>query len=134
MAKKEEQPTTDQSALNAALQKQIQKLEADLKKSQDKNLALNVMIDIAEEQGIRIRKKSGAHSFMNSSGVICMFGGFSRLFDWCKVTESVPKGKYSGVFFYQQNFNREINRWGIKLLVLPTLYQRNFHKKTHYST
>jgi len=25
-----------------------------------KNLALNVMIDIAEEQGIRIRKKSGA--------------------------------------------------------------------------
>ena len=60
MAKKEEQPTTDQSALIAALQKQIQKLEADLKKSQDKNLALNVMIDIAEEQGIRIRKKSGA--------------------------------------------------------------------------
>ena len=60
MAKKEEQPTTDQSALIAALQKQIQKLEADLKKSKDKNLALNVMIDIAEEQGIRIRKKSGA--------------------------------------------------------------------------
>ena len=60
MAKKEEQPATDQSALIAALQKQIQKLEADLKKSQDKNLALNVMIDIAEEQGIRIRKKSGA--------------------------------------------------------------------------
>ena len=60
MAKKEEQPATDQSALISALQKQIQKLEADLKKSQDKNLALNVMIDIAEEQGIRIRKKSGA--------------------------------------------------------------------------
>ena len=60
MAKKEEQPVTDQSALISALQKQIQKLEADLKKSQDKNLALNVMIDIAEEQGIRIRKKSGA--------------------------------------------------------------------------
>ena len=60
MAKKEEQPATDQSALIAALQKQIQKLESDLKKSQDKNLALNVMIDIAEEQGIRIRKKSGA--------------------------------------------------------------------------
>ena len=60
MAKREEEPVTDQSALIAALQKQIQKLEADLKKSQDKNLALNVMIDIAEEQGIRIRKKSGA--------------------------------------------------------------------------
>ena len=58
MAKREEEPETDQSALIAALQKQ--KLEADLKKSQDKNLALNVMIDIAEEQGIRIRKKSGA--------------------------------------------------------------------------
>ena len=60
MAKREEEPVTDQSALIAALQKQIQKLEADLKKSQDKNLALNVMIDIAEEHGIRIRKKSGA--------------------------------------------------------------------------
>ena len=43
-----------------ALQKQIEKLEKDLKKSQDKNLALNTLIDIAEEQGIRIRKKSGA--------------------------------------------------------------------------
>lgn len=60
MAQKEEKPAVDQSALIAALQKQIQKLEADLKKSQDRNLALNVMIDIAEEQGIRIRKKSGA--------------------------------------------------------------------------
>ncbi len=60
MANDEEKPVADQSALIAALQKQVQKLEADLKKSQDKNLALNVMIDIAEEQGIRIRKKSGA--------------------------------------------------------------------------
>ena len=134
MAKKEEQPTTDQSALNAALQKQIQKLEADLKKSQDKNLALNVMIDIAEEQGIRIRKKSGAHSFMNSSGVICMFGG---IFKVIRLVQSYGKRSERKVFrsvFYQQNFNREINWWGIKLPVLPTLYQRNFHKKTHYST
>ena len=52
--------STDQSALIAALQKQVEKLEKDLKKSQDKNLALNTLIDIAEEQGIRIRKKSGA--------------------------------------------------------------------------
>ena len=52
--------STDQSTLIAALQKQIEKLEKDLKKSQDKNLALNTLIDIAEEQGIRIRKKSGA--------------------------------------------------------------------------
>ena len=42
------------------LQKQISRLEAKLKRSEDKNLALNTMIDIAEEQGIRIRKKSGA--------------------------------------------------------------------------
>ena len=28
--------------------------------SEDKNLALNTLIDIAEEQGIKIRKKSGA--------------------------------------------------------------------------
>lgn len=60
MAKDEEKPVADQSALIAALEKQVQKLEADLKKSQDKNLALNVLIDIAEEQGIRIRKKSRA--------------------------------------------------------------------------
>ena len=52
--------STDQSTLIAALQKQIEKLEKDLKKSQDKNLALNTLIDIAEEQGIRRRKKSGA--------------------------------------------------------------------------
>ena len=50
----------DQSALITSLQKQIEKLEKDLKKSQDKNLALNTLIDIAEEQGVRIRKKSGA--------------------------------------------------------------------------
>ncbi|MCQ2222120.1 MAG: hypothetical protein MJZ12_12065 [Prevotella sp.] len=58
--KKTDAPTmADQSATIEALQKQIAKLEKELKKSEDKNLALNVMIDIAEEQGIRIRKKSG---------------------------------------------------------------------------
>ena len=58
--KKTDAPTiAEQSATIEALQKQIAKLEKELKKSEDKNLALNVMIDIAEEQGIRIRKKSG---------------------------------------------------------------------------
>lgn len=42
------------------LQKQVSRLEAKLKRSEDKNLALTTLIDIAEEQGIRIRKKSGA--------------------------------------------------------------------------
>ena len=40
--------------------KKIEKLERALKRSEDRVKALNVMIDIAEEQGIRIRKKSGA--------------------------------------------------------------------------
>ena len=57
---KKELESPDQSALITALQKQIENLEKELKKSQDKNLALNTLIDIAEEQGIRIRKKSGA--------------------------------------------------------------------------
>lgn len=48
-----------QSARIDALEKQIKALEAKLKKSEDKNLALTTLIDIAEEQGIRIRKKSG---------------------------------------------------------------------------
>ena len=48
------------SALIKAQQKQISKLEKDLKFSKDKLLALNTLIDIAEEQGIKIRKKSGA--------------------------------------------------------------------------
>ena len=48
------------SALIEAQRKQIEKLEKQLKYSQDKNLALNTLIDIAEEQGIKIRKKSGA--------------------------------------------------------------------------
>lgn len=42
------------------LQRRIIELEAALKHEQMKNLALNTMIDIAEEQGIQIRKKSGA--------------------------------------------------------------------------
>lgn len=52
--------STDQSVLISVLQKQVEKLEKALKKSQDRNLALNTLIDIAEEQGVRIRKKSGA--------------------------------------------------------------------------
>ena len=62
MAKKEDAPmdVAAMSALIEAQRKQIEKLEKELKYSQDKNVALNVLIDIAEEQGIRIRKKSGA--------------------------------------------------------------------------
>lgn len=60
MAKKKVEELADQSALISKLQKQIEKLEADLKRSRDTNIALNVLIDIAEEQGISIRKKAGA--------------------------------------------------------------------------
>ena len=52
--------SADQEALIEAQRRQIEKLEKQLKRSQDKVLALNTLIDIAEEQGIRIRKKSGA--------------------------------------------------------------------------
>ena len=31
-----------------------------LKYSQDKNLALNTLIDVIEEQGVKVRKKAGA--------------------------------------------------------------------------
>ena len=48
------------SALIEAQRKQIEKLEKDLKYNKDKVFALNTLIDIAEEQGIRIRNKSGA--------------------------------------------------------------------------
>lgn len=54
-----EDDTKGQKARIEELEKQIKDLEAKLKRSQDKNLALNTLIDIAEEQGIRIRKKSG---------------------------------------------------------------------------
>ena len=60
MSMKAVQESVDQTALIEAQRKQIEKLEKQLKYSQDKVLALNTLIDIAEEQGIRIRKKSGA--------------------------------------------------------------------------
>ena len=63
MAKENEERPMDvasMSALIEAQRRQIEKLEKQLKYSRDKNLALNTLIDIAEEQGIKIRKKSGA--------------------------------------------------------------------------
>ena len=63
MVNKGEEKPMDVSAMSALIEaqrKQIEKLEKQLKYSQDKNLALNTLIDIAEEQGIKIRKKSGA--------------------------------------------------------------------------
>ena len=63
MAKKKDEPPMDVAAMSALIEaqkKQIARLEKDLKYSQDRNVALNVLIDIAEEQGIKIRKKSGA--------------------------------------------------------------------------
>lgn len=59
MAHQSEEEVKTQAAKIEELEKQVKDLEAKLKKSQDKNLALNTLIDIAEEQGIRIRKKSG---------------------------------------------------------------------------
>ena len=52
-------PVEDQQAVIDQLQKQLQKLEKQLQFEKDRNLALNTLIDICEEQGIRIRKKSG---------------------------------------------------------------------------
>jgi uncharacterized FlaG/YvyC family protein len=52
-------PEEDQSAVIEQLQKQLEKLEKQLQFEKDRNLALNTLIDICEEQGIRIRKKSG---------------------------------------------------------------------------
>ena len=62
MEKKEDAPmdVAAMSALIEAQRKQIEKLEKDLKYNKDEVFALNTLIDIAEEQGIRIRKKSGA--------------------------------------------------------------------------
>ena len=45
---------------NEGLKKRVKELEDRLRYAELQNLALNTMIDIAEEQGIRIRKKSGA--------------------------------------------------------------------------
>ena len=60
MTKKPAVELSDQSELIAKLQKQIKQLESDLKRAKDKNIALNVLINVAEEHGLRIRKKSGA--------------------------------------------------------------------------
>ena len=53
------QQSADQSALIEAQRRQIEKLEKQLKYSQDKVLALNTLIDVIEEQGIKVRKKAG---------------------------------------------------------------------------
>ena len=52
-------PLENQQAVIDQLQKQLQKLEKQLQFEKDRNYALNTLIDIAEEQGIKIRKKSG---------------------------------------------------------------------------
>ena len=52
-------PVEDQQAVIDQLKKQLQKVEKQLQFEKDRNLALNTLIDICEEQGIRIRKKSG---------------------------------------------------------------------------
>ena len=52
-------PLEKQKAVIEQLQKQLQKLEKQLQFEKDRNYALNTLIDIAEEQGIKIRKKSG---------------------------------------------------------------------------
>lgn len=62
MSKKNEEMPMDvasMSALIEAQRKQIAKLEKELKYSQDKTLALNTLIDVIEEQGIKVRKKAG---------------------------------------------------------------------------
>ena len=62
MAKERQEKPMDvasMSALIEAQRKQIEKLEKDLKYSQDKVLALNTLIDVIEEQGIKVRKKAG---------------------------------------------------------------------------
>ena len=61
MAKKVVQESVDQTALIEAQRKQIEKLEKQLKFSQDKVLALNTLIDVIEEQGIKVRKKAGVN-------------------------------------------------------------------------
>ncbi len=51
MAKEEVHNVAELTALVEAQRKQIEKLEKQLKYSQDKNLALNTLIDVIEEQG-----------------------------------------------------------------------------------
>ena len=55
-----EKQDTPKDLMISALEQRIQDLEKLLKHSQLKCKALDTLIDIAEEQGIRIRKKSGA--------------------------------------------------------------------------
>lgn len=57
MARTKRQPPEEE---NAALKRRVKELEERLRQTELQNLALNTMIDIAEEQGVRIRKKSGA--------------------------------------------------------------------------
>ena len=59
MAKEEVHNVAELTALVEAQRKQIEKLEKQLKYSQDRNLALNTLIDVIEEQGIKVRKKAG---------------------------------------------------------------------------
>lgn len=62
MAKEKNEKPMDVAAMSALIEaqrKQIEKLEKQLKYSQDKNLALNTLIDVIEEQGIQVRKKAG---------------------------------------------------------------------------
>ena len=62
MAKKKEEKPLDAASMSALIEaqrRQIEKLEKQLKYSQDKNLALNTLIDVIEEQGIKVRKKAG---------------------------------------------------------------------------
>ena len=59
MSKEEIHSVSELTALVEAQRKQIEKLEKDLKYSQDKVLALNTLIDVIEEQGIKVRKKAG---------------------------------------------------------------------------
>ena len=62
MAKKMEEKPLDAASMSVLIesqQRQIEKLEKQLKYSQDKVLALNTLIDVIEEQGIKVRKKAG---------------------------------------------------------------------------
>ena len=60
MPKAETHSVAELEALVEAQRKQIEKLEKQLKYSRDKNLALNTLIDVIEEQGVKVRKKAGA--------------------------------------------------------------------------
>ena len=59
MANEEIHSVAELTALVEAQRKQIEKLEKQLKYSQDKTLALNTLIDVIEEHGIKVRKKAG---------------------------------------------------------------------------